>query len=134
MSSFDLTAPAPVTNAAFSEFLNSLGTHSATDERLFDADDPDARIRLTGAEWRADDSALDLAEGTPSGSPRLEGLLGSDEVPRCGAFEISGLDLADPDVAVTREPPLHVQFADQVSLHAWTLPPWCTHCLAHSSG
>ncbi len=44
----------PVTNAAFAEFLNSITKPDRDGERLFDADDPDARIRLIGGRWVAD--------------------------------------------------------------------------------
>ncbi len=44
----------PVTNARFAEFLNAVGTHNKNGERLFDDDDPDARIHRTGSRWVAD--------------------------------------------------------------------------------
>lgn len=44
----------PVTNAGFAEFLNAKGAVSAGGERLFDHDDPDARIHLRDGAWRAD--------------------------------------------------------------------------------
>lgn len=44
----------PVTNAQFAEFLNALGTHNKNGERLFDDDDPDARIHKIGNRWVAD--------------------------------------------------------------------------------
>lgn len=44
----------PVTNARFAEFLNAIGTHNKNGERLFDADDPDARIHKIGNRWVAD--------------------------------------------------------------------------------
>src|SRR5262245_64427081 len=44
----------PVTNAGFAEFLNVAGTHNAGGERLFDFDDPDARIHRAGKTWVAD--------------------------------------------------------------------------------
>lgn len=44
----------PVSNAAFAAFLNVRGAVAATGERLFDHDDPDARIRLRDGAWRAD--------------------------------------------------------------------------------
>jgi formylglycine-generating enzyme required for sulfatase activity len=44
----------PVTNARFAEFLNAVGTHNARGERLFDLDDPDARIHRSGSRWLAD--------------------------------------------------------------------------------
>ena len=44
----------PVTNARFAEFLNAIGTRNRNGERLFDDDDPDARIHQQGARWTAD--------------------------------------------------------------------------------
>lgn len=44
----------PVTNAQFAEFLNAVGPRNAKGERLFDDDDPDARIRRVRGRWRAD--------------------------------------------------------------------------------
>lgn len=44
----------PVTNAQFAEFLNAVGTFNARGERLFDFDDPDARIHRSGNQWPAD--------------------------------------------------------------------------------
>jgi len=44
----------PVTNARFAEFLNAVGTHNNNGERLFDDDDPDARIHRQGTRWIAD--------------------------------------------------------------------------------
>ncbi len=44
----------PVTNARFAEFLNAVGTHNPKGERLFDFDDPDARIHRIGDRWGAD--------------------------------------------------------------------------------
>lgn len=44
----------PVTNADFAAFLNSVGPHNASGERLFDVDDPDARVHKRGARWTAD--------------------------------------------------------------------------------
>lgn len=44
----------PVTNARFAEFLTAMGAASSRGERLFDDDDPDARIRLVGGRWAAD--------------------------------------------------------------------------------
>ena len=44
----------PVTNARFAEFLNAVGTHNANGERLFDFDDPDARVHRAGEKWTAD--------------------------------------------------------------------------------
>ncbi len=44
----------PVTNAQFAEFLNAIGTHNRSGERLYDFDDSDARIHRHGAQWRAD--------------------------------------------------------------------------------
>jgi len=46
----------PVTNARFAEFLNAIGTHNAKRERLFDFDDPDARIHRADGKWTADKS------------------------------------------------------------------------------
>ncbi len=45
----------PVTNARFAEFLNVVGHLNAHNERLYDIDDPDARIhQQPDARWRAD--------------------------------------------------------------------------------
>ena len=44
----------PVTNEQFAGFLNAVGPVNAGGERLFDADDPDARVHRAGAKWRAD--------------------------------------------------------------------------------
>lgn len=44
----------PATNAQFAEFLDAIGTHNARGERLFDDDDPDARIHRVGDRWAAD--------------------------------------------------------------------------------
>jgi len=44
----------PVSNARFAEFLNAVGTHNANGERLFDYDDPDARVHRAGDKWTAD--------------------------------------------------------------------------------
>jgi iron(II)-dependent oxidoreductase len=44
----------PVTNDRFAEFLNAVGTHNAKGERLFDFDDPDARVHRAGGKWTAD--------------------------------------------------------------------------------
>jgi formylglycine-generating enzyme required for sulfatase activity len=44
----------PVTNARFAEFLNAFGHTSAKNERLYDHDDPDARIHQVGGKWMAD--------------------------------------------------------------------------------
>jgi len=44
----------PVTNAQFAAFLNASGPVNSTGERLFDVDDPDARIRQQGGKWVAD--------------------------------------------------------------------------------
>lgn len=44
----------PVTNSQFAEFLNAAGTHNAKGERLFDFDDPDARVHRAGNRWTAD--------------------------------------------------------------------------------
>ena len=43
----------PVTNARFAEFLNAVGPFNAKRERLFDIDDPDAKIHRTGGTWTA---------------------------------------------------------------------------------
>jgi formylglycine-generating enzyme required for sulfatase activity len=43
----------PVTNAQFAQFLNAV-VKPGTRERLYDFDDPDARIRLSEGRWRAD--------------------------------------------------------------------------------
>lgn len=44
----------PVTNANFAEFLNAVGPIGKRGERLFDVDDPDARIHRVGGKWVAD--------------------------------------------------------------------------------
>ena len=44
----------PVTNAQFAEFLDANGTHNRNGERLYDYDDPDARIHRQGGRWTAD--------------------------------------------------------------------------------
>jgi formylglycine-generating enzyme required for sulfatase activity len=44
----------PVTNERYAEFLNATGTHNEKGERLFDHDDPDARIHRAGNVWAAD--------------------------------------------------------------------------------
>ena len=44
----------PVTNAQFAEFLEAAGPRNARGERLFDDDDPDARIHFVRGRWRAD--------------------------------------------------------------------------------
>ena len=44
----------PVTNAEFAEFLNAVGPLNAAGERLFDVEDPDARIHRVGGKWMAD--------------------------------------------------------------------------------
>jgi len=44
----------PVSNAQFAEFLNAVGPANGKGERLFDYDDPDARIHRTEATWVAD--------------------------------------------------------------------------------
>jgi formylglycine-generating enzyme required for sulfatase activity len=43
----------PVTNAQFAEFLGAVGPFNANGERLFDVQDPDARIRQVGGRWIA---------------------------------------------------------------------------------
>jgi iron(II)-dependent oxidoreductase len=45
----------PVTNSQFAEFLNVVGPFNAKGERLFDTEDPDARIHRTSGKWIADD-------------------------------------------------------------------------------
>lgn len=44
----------PVTNADFALFLNAVGPHNAQGQRLFDVDDPDARIHRGKTGWTAD--------------------------------------------------------------------------------
>jgi iron(II)-dependent oxidoreductase len=44
----------PVSNAEFATFLDAVGPYNARGERLFDVDDPDARIHHSGAHWTAD--------------------------------------------------------------------------------
>lgn len=44
----------PVTNAEFVGFLNGVGHVNAKGERLYDIDDPDARIHQAGGKWAAD--------------------------------------------------------------------------------
>jgi len=45
----------PVTNADFAAFLNAVGPHNASGERLFDFDDSDARVHKRGERWSADE-------------------------------------------------------------------------------
>ena len=44
----------PVTNRAFAEFLDAAGPANKAGERLFDVDDPDARIHKADGRWAAD--------------------------------------------------------------------------------
>jgi formylglycine-generating enzyme required for sulfatase activity len=44
----------PVTNAQYAEFLNAVKASPGTSARLFDFDDPDARIHRRGERWTAD--------------------------------------------------------------------------------
>jgi iron(II)-dependent oxidoreductase len=45
----------PVTNARLADFLQAAGTHNRQGERLYDFDDPDARVHRDGASrWAAD--------------------------------------------------------------------------------
>jgi iron(II)-dependent oxidoreductase len=44
----------PVTNAQFAAFLNAAGSTNKRGERLFDIDDPDARVHRRGGKWVAD--------------------------------------------------------------------------------
>ena len=44
----------PVTNAQFADFLNAVGTRNPAGERMYDDDDPDARIHRHGVRWIAD--------------------------------------------------------------------------------
>ena len=44
----------PVTNAQFADFLSAHGTHNKAGERLYDHDDPDARVHQQGGRWAAD--------------------------------------------------------------------------------
>ena len=44
----------PVTNRQFAEFLAATGTHNKQGERLYDFDDPDARVHQVGGKWTAD--------------------------------------------------------------------------------
>lgn len=44
----------PVTNAQFAAFLNAVGPVNSPGERLFDIDDPDARIHARDSKWAAD--------------------------------------------------------------------------------
>lgn len=44
----------PVTNAQFAAFLNAVGSTNRQGERLFDVDDPDARIHRRQGKWVAD--------------------------------------------------------------------------------
>ena len=43
----------PVTNAQFAVFLQAVGPFNANGKRLFDVQDPDARVRQVGARWTA---------------------------------------------------------------------------------
>jgi iron(II)-dependent oxidoreductase len=49
----------PVTNAQFADFLNSAGPINTHGERLFDFDDPDARIHKKAGRWAADEGFED---------------------------------------------------------------------------
>lgn len=49
----------PVTNAQFADFLNAVGHTNVKGERLFDIDDPDARIHQAGGKWSADEGYQD---------------------------------------------------------------------------
>ncbi len=44
----------PATNAQFAEYLNAVGPVNKRGERLFDIDDPDARIHQVSGKWAAD--------------------------------------------------------------------------------
>lgn len=44
----------PVTNAQFAEFLNAIGAAPGASVRIYDFDDPDARIHRRGNRWTAD--------------------------------------------------------------------------------
>ena len=44
----------PVTNEQFARFLETNGTHNPAGERLYDIDDPDARIHHRNGAWRPD--------------------------------------------------------------------------------
>jgi iron(II)-dependent oxidoreductase len=44
----------PVTNARFADFLNAVGPLNSTGERLFDVEDPDARIHQVSGRWLPD--------------------------------------------------------------------------------
>jgi formylglycine-generating enzyme required for sulfatase activity len=44
----------PVTNEAYAAFLNATGPRNSAGERLYDQDDPDARIHRAGTRWLAD--------------------------------------------------------------------------------
>lgn len=44
----------PVTNSEFARFLAVVGPRNTRDERLYDADDPDARIHRRNGVWKAD--------------------------------------------------------------------------------
>jgi iron(II)-dependent oxidoreductase len=41
----------PVTNRQFADFLNAMGSETASGRRLYDSDDGDARIRRNGRSW-----------------------------------------------------------------------------------
>jgi formylglycine-generating enzyme required for sulfatase activity len=43
----------PVTNAQFAQFLDAVGPFNANGDRLFDVEDPDARIGRIGPRWTA---------------------------------------------------------------------------------
>ena len=90
--------------------------------------------RLGGAERRADDGPLDLAEGAPGRSARFERFLGGDEVTGRRTLEIVRLHPADPNVAVSEQPPLHTLLADEVSLRSRSLPARRAHALAATLG
>jgi len=44
----------PVTNEQFAAFLNAVGPANTRGERLYDIDDPDARVHRTSGKWLAD--------------------------------------------------------------------------------
>jgi formylglycine-generating enzyme required for sulfatase activity len=44
----------PVTNAQYADYLNAISATAATSARLYDFDDPDARIHRRGDRWSAD--------------------------------------------------------------------------------
>jgi formylglycine-generating enzyme required for sulfatase activity len=49
----------PVTNQQYAEFLNAVSATPAASSRLYDFEDPDARIHRRGSRWKPDHGAAD---------------------------------------------------------------------------